>query len=182
MRYVIVFVGTVVALIAMIAVIGWSLPVKHRASVSRTYRAAPSALYQLITDVSAFPHWRGDVLSVETLPDENGHKRWTETTKNGPPITYRLERMVPDRLLVGRIANTDLAFGGGWTYELIPVADCLTTLRITEDGEVYNPIFRFVSRFIMGHEATLKQYHAAVAKRFALAAEPSAAVVVAPAR
>jgi hypothetical protein len=38
-------------------------------------------------------------------------------------------------------------------------------LRITEEGEVYNPIFRFVSRFIMGHTATIDSYLSAVRKR-----------------
>ncbi len=33
-----------------------------------------------------------------------------------------------------------------------------TRVRVTEDGEVYNPLFRFVSRFIMGHTATMDRY------------------------
>jgi uncharacterized protein YndB with AHSA1/START domain len=166
MRYVLIVIGALVGIVAVIAIAGWSLPVQHRASVERTFRATPAALFALITDVSAFPTWRSEVTRVETLPDENGHRRWREATKNGPPITYIVEQMVPDRLLVGRIANTDLAFGGTWTYELRPAGDGLTSLRITENGEVYNPIFRFVSRFVMGHDATIKQYLAAVGKRF----------------
>jgi hypothetical protein len=31
-------------------------------------------------------------------------------------------------------------------------------MRITEDGEVYNPVFRFVSKFVMGQTATLDAY------------------------
>ena len=67
---------------------------------------------------------------------------------------------------MGRIEDTNLPFGGSWTYELAPVGDSETTLRITEDGEVYNPIFRFVSRFVMGHDATIRQYLSAVGTRF----------------
>lgn len=174
MRYVLIAVGVIVGIVVVIAAIGWSLPVKHQASASRTFRASPAALFALITDVPSFPRWRSEVLRVETLPDENAHKRWVETAKNGPPITYTAERMVPDRLLVSRITNTDLPFGGAWTYELAPVGDGLTTLRITEDGEVYNPIFRFVSRFVMGHDATMKQYLTNVGKRFAEVEAPVA--------
>jgi uncharacterized protein YndB with AHSA1/START domain len=166
MRYVFMVIGSLVAIVAIVAAVGWSLPVRHQASASRGYRATPAALYALITDVPAFPGWRSEVTRVEVLPDENGHKRWTETTKNGPPITYVLERSTPDRFLVGRIANTNLPFGGSWTYELTPSRDGATELRVTEDGEVYNPIFRFVSRFVMGHDATIKQYLSAVGKRF----------------
>ena len=50
-----------------------------------------------------------------------------------------------------------LPFGGSWTYELIPTAGG-TMLRITEDGEVYNPLFRFISRFVLGHYKSIDQY------------------------
>jgi uncharacterized protein YndB with AHSA1/START domain len=166
MRYVYMAVGAIVALVVIVAVIGWMLPVKHRASVARVYQATPASLFSLVTDVSAFPSWRTGVSRVDTLPDENGHRRWKEITKNGPPITFMVERVVPDRVLLGRIADTNLPFGGSWSYELTPAAAGQTKLTITEDGEVYNPIFRFVSRFVMGHEATINQYLSDVGKRF----------------
>lgn len=166
MRYALTAVAGLIALVGLVAAVGWMLPVGHRASVARTYHASPAALYTLITDVAAYPTWRSEVRGVETLPEEDGHRRWVEATKNGAPITYVAEQSVPDRLLVSRIANTDLPFGGKWTYELTPAGPDRTTLRITEDGEVYNPIFRFVSRYVMGHESTMKQYHAAVGRRF----------------
>jgi hypothetical protein len=61
------------------------------------------------------------------------------------------------------IADSTLPFGGKWTYELTP-SGTGTMLRITEDGEVYNPVFRFVSRFVMGHTATMDKYLADVGK------------------
>jgi uncharacterized protein YndB with AHSA1/START domain len=175
MRYVLIAIGVLAGIVLVIAIVGWSLPVRHQASAERTYRASPTALFALITDVSAFPSWRSEVTRVEQIPDENGHRRWIETTRNGPPITYSVEQMVPDRLLVGRIADTGLPFGGSWTYELEPRGSGTTSLRITENGEVYNPIFRFVSRYVMGHDATIKQYLAAVEKRFPPAEAGSAA-------
>jgi hypothetical protein len=39
-----------------------------------------------------------------------------------------------------------------------PDIDGRSRLQITEDGEIYNPIFRFVSRFFIGYEGTLRQY------------------------
>jgi hypothetical protein len=67
--------------------------------------------------------------------------------------------------LVARIADPNLPYGGGWTYEVSAV-DGGTLLRVTERGEVYNPIFRFVSRFIMGHTKSLEDYLNALAKKF----------------
>jgi uncharacterized protein YndB with AHSA1/START domain len=166
MRYVYIGIGALVAFIALVAVVGWLLPVRHRATVERTYKASPAALFALITDVGSFPSWRRELQGVEVLPRANGHARWREQGKGGQPITYVVERTIPDRLVVGRIADTNLPFGGSWTYELTPAGDSETTLRITEDGEVYNPVFRFVSRFVMGHDATIKQYLSAVGTRF----------------
>jgi hypothetical protein len=34
----------------------------------------------------------------------------------------------------------------------------MAIVQITEDGEVYNPVFRFVSRFILGHTRTMDFY------------------------
>ena len=42
----------------------------------------------------------------------------------------------------------------GWTYELAPEGSG-TRLTITENGEIYNPIFRFVARFVLGYTSTM---------------------------
>ena len=64
------------------------------------------------------------------------------------------ERMEPPSLLVARIADPKLPFGGTWTYRIAPAAGG-SDLTITEDGEVYNVFFRFMSRFVFGHHATM---------------------------
>jgi len=63
-----------------------------------------------------------------------------------------------------RIAERNLPYSGTWTFELQPAAQG-TELNITEDGEVSNPLFRFVSRFIMGHTATIDAYLRALTAR-----------------
>ena len=78
-------------------------------------------------------------------------------------MTISIERSEPPRLLVTRI-EPGLPFGGTWTYELAPDAGG-SVLTITERGEVYNPIFRFMSRFIFGHDSTLAGYMAALHTR-----------------
>ncbi|HUD13497.1 MAG TPA: hypothetical protein VMQ56_07565, partial [Terracidiphilus sp.] len=54
-------------------------------------------------------------------------------------------------------------YGGSWSFVLEP-ANGGTRLTITEDGEVYNPVFRFVSRFVMGQTATQDAYLRALEK------------------
>jgi hypothetical protein len=62
--------------------------------------------------------------------------------------------------------------GGTWTHELTPDGSG-TRLTITERGWVGNPIFRFVSRFVMGQTATIDSYLHALGKRFGEEVKPN---------
>jgi uncharacterized protein YndB with AHSA1/START domain len=166
MRYVLIAIGILLTLLLCVVLIGWALPKHHHVTMERVYRATPMDVFALIRDVGAYPSWRSGLTHVEVLPDERGRLRWREMTKGGGPITYVLEESVPERKLVSRIADTNLPFGGAWTYELTSVGTDAVELSITEDGDVYNPIFRFVSRFVMGHTATIERYLDDVEKRF----------------
>jgi uncharacterized protein YndB with AHSA1/START domain len=163
MKYALIVVAAIAVVVLVVLIAGWMLPVSHRATREATYDATPAQVFGLITDVEAYPRWRPSVKRVEVLPSVNGHSRFREIGSNGA-ILYEIDTVVPNERLVGRIADRSLPFGGKWTYELLPAGNA-TTLRITEDGEVYNPIFRFASRFVIGHTATLDQYLNDVGKR-----------------
>ncbi len=156
MKIALIIIAVIVAVVVVILTIGYSLPVKHRAQGQAVIRKTPAAVFAEITDVKAFPSWRSSVKTVEVLPDSAGKKRFREIGSDGE-ILYEVERSVPDQQLVTRIADPSLPFGGRWTFDLIPAGDS-TTVRITEDGEVYNPFFRFISRFVMGHTSTIDRY------------------------
>jgi len=153
MRWILWIVGGLIVVCLVVYVVGFLVPQSHVASTSARYAANPDALWASLTDVAAFPKWRSDVTRVEILPDENGQRGWREYGKQGT-VTYRIVESVPERKLVSRIADANLPYGGSWTYELAP-ADSGTRLTITERGEIYNPIFRFVSRFVMGYTSTM---------------------------
>jgi hypothetical protein len=165
MKYVLFGAAGIAALVMLVVAIGYSLPVKHRATGEATFRASPETLFHLVTDVDAFPVWRSGVKTAETLPSTDGRRRFRETSGDGT-ISYVVESAEVNRRMVARIDDKSLPFGGSWTYELVPAGDGRTTLRITEDGEVYNPIFRFLSRFLFGHDTTIRKYLADVGRRF----------------
>lgn len=164
MKTVLIAFAILILLVVVVVAIAAMLPVQHVASRSAVLAAPPETVWQLITDVSGFPAWREDVKRVERLPDRDGRAVWVEDTTSGR-ITLAVDRAEPPRLLVLRIADPDLPFGGTWTYELSPGDPGATVLKITENGEVYNPVFRFMSRFIFGHEGTIRGYLAALEKR-----------------
>ncbi len=67
---------------------------------------------------------------------------------------------------VTSITDKGIPFGGGWDYRIDPDRGG-SRITITEHGEVYNPIFRFVSKFIIGHDATIDKYLTALSARAA---------------
>jgi uncharacterized protein YndB with AHSA1/START domain len=169
MKIAIIAVLALGALIVLVLVVGWSLPVRHRVSRRAAYAAPPDAVYGAITNVSDFPQWRSKVKSVEEEAPVGGKRTFRERDAHGT-ILYVVDEATPARRLVTRIADKTLPFGGTWTYELSPEGQ-RTALRITEDGEVYNPLFRFMSRFVLGHTATIDTYLADLGRKLGGAVE-----------
>jgi uncharacterized protein YndB with AHSA1/START domain len=153
-RILILIAGALVVLVLLLVAVGYALPVGHVASREVRLAAAPDRVFAALRDVEKFPSWRSDVTSVDVLAAAPA-LRWRERGDND--ITFEMEAVEPPRRLVTRIADPALPFGGSWTYELSP-QDGGTRLVITENGEVYNPLFRLMSRFVFGHTATLDRY------------------------
>jgi uncharacterized protein YndB with AHSA1/START domain len=164
MRWALVLLGALVAVVILVVAIGYMLPVAHLATRQARFTQPPDAVWSAITDVPAYPSWRPDVTRVETLPPQDGRSRWVEEG-GGQRIAFEVVESEAPRKLVVRIADPSLPFGGTWTYLLAP-DDSGTTLAITENGEVYNPIFRFMARYVFGHTATMEKYLAALGKHF----------------
>lgn len=144
MEIVLAVVGAIVGLLVLAfivgSVIGRRLPVGHVATRSAIFAAPPERVWELISD-PAFMRSRG-VGDVKT-----------ETIESVPP-----------RRIVRRIVG-ESDFGGTWTSELQREAGGGTRLVITENGEVYNGFFRFVSRYIVGHHRTIDSFLAALRRR-----------------
>jgi uncharacterized protein YndB with AHSA1/START domain len=160
-----IVVAALAALAGVVALVGSRLPQAHVASRQTQLKAPPEAVWQAITEVDRFSAWRDGVSRVERMPDRAGKTTWVEHGSHGK-MTLTIDRAEPPRLLAVRIADPDLPFGGTWTYEISPSPGG-STLKITEHGEVYNPIFRFMARYVFGHEATLATYLASIEKKFA---------------
>ena len=169
MRIVAVLLAVVMGLGLLVVVVGYLLPVKHVATVTAHVPATPEEMWQTLTDVAAYPKWRGDVTSVEMLSADSGHVAWREHGKNGV-ISYAIDQAEAPRRLVTRITDKSLPFGGTWEY-VITADGAGSRVQITEHGEVYNPVFRFVSRFIMGHTSTPSAYLKALGARFGATVE-----------
>jgi hypothetical protein len=163
-RRVLLYTGlAVVALVLIVVVIGYLLPQDHVATRSVVVDAPPAAVFATMTNVAAHPQWRPDVERVEVVSESP--LRWKEHA-GGDVITMEATTVRAPDLLVSTIVDKELPFGGAWTCEL-RAEGTGTRVTITERGEVYNPVFRFMSRFVFGHAATIDRYLADLRRRHA---------------
>ena len=127
-------------LVAVIAVVGYFLPVGHEASRSGEFNKPAEVVYALISDLESYSTW------------------WPENEVNVEVVDA-----VPPTRFVTRIVG-ESAFGGTWTMDIVPTSTG-SRLTITERGEVYNPIFRTLAKFVFGHASTMESCLAAAQKR-----------------
>jgi ribosome-associated toxin RatA of RatAB toxin-antitoxin module len=153
MRWILWIAAGLTVLALIVAAVGASLPKAHVALRTARIAMPPEALYALLVDVDRYPSWRPDVKSLQRLPDREGRPAWIEDV-GGMKIPLHFERLERPAVLVSRIDGANLPFGGAWTYQIAP-APGGSDLTITENGEVSNVIFRFMSRFVFGHHATM---------------------------
>jgi hypothetical protein len=163
MKWLLVAGAVMVGLIVIATIWGALLPRGHHAQRSARFAQPPAAVWSVIADPLAGASWRPDVRSVESMPAPDGRRRWKEVGSDA--ITYELVADEPPVRRVVRIADDTLPFGGSWTYTLAADGDG-TRLTITEDGEVRNPLFRFLARYVFGHAGTMESYLRALGRRF----------------
>ena len=163
MKWLLIAGAVMVGLIVIATIWGALLPREHHAQRSARLAQPPAAVWSVLADPLAAASWRDDVRSVEPLPDHEGRARWREIGSDA--ITYELVADEPPVRRVVRIADPDLPFGGTWTYALAADGEGCR-LTITEDGEVRNPLFRFLARYAFGHGGTMEAYLRALGRRF----------------
>ena len=170
LKVVAAIVAVLVLLIVIMLAIGSRLPQQHVASRSIRLHRAPAEVYKLVRDFGQHPKWRSDVKNVEVLGTVDGHLQFREHGSNGT-VTYEVLDDIAGQRIVTRIVDKDLGYSGSWEYSFAPTADG-TQITITERGEVSNLMFRFMSRYIFGHTATIDSYLKSLAQHFGESALP----------
>ena len=136
MKWMLIGLALIGGVVVIAAVAGALMPREHVASRTLRVRRAPAEVWPVITSLAA-----ASSIPVDVLEQDPPHR------------------------LVSRVKDTERNFGGTWTIVIAPVPDG-STLTITEDGWVANPIFRFMSRAVIGHHATMDGLLKQVAKTF----------------
>jgi hypothetical protein len=162
------WIGTVLGLIVFIVLVligvGTSLPVHHRSTCSADIAKPVDKVWEAVYDVQSSA-WRSGVARVDfPKPGAAVGDSWIEIDRYGNSVEYQRVSAERDRRLVVRVVGQSM-FGGQWTYQFSPLPNG-TRVSIVEDGEIYNPIFRLVSRYVTGYAATMHAYLTDLGKHF----------------
>jgi len=143
MKWVLIAVGIIVALIVLVTVIGAFLPREHTASRAIVLREPPEAVWSTIRNLEGIAAWfpEGARVKVEVAEERR-----------------------PAKLVTRIVPEPRAPFGGTWTYE-IQSAPGGSRLTVTERGWIGVPPFRVVAH-LMGLDATIKSYLTALARKF----------------
>ena len=136
-RIAIATVASLIAVLAIIAIVGYFLPIDHQASRTMEFTAPPEAVWALIQDPDSYSTW------------------WAAADVK----TAVVESVRASRLVTKIVDETQ--FGGTWTFEIAPGASG-SRLTITERGEIYNVIFRALAKYVFGYTSTMESFLAAL--------------------
>lgn len=140
MTWVIAVIAMLIVSVGVIALVGYFLPVSHEASRTAEFSRPPGQVHALVSNLKDYPAW------------------WPEA---GSQVEI-VESIPPTRFVTRIVGET--AFGGTWTMDIVPTEKG-SRLTITERGEISNPIFRTLARFVFGHTRTMESCLAAAQKR-----------------
>lgn len=172
MKWLIIGVAAVIALVALMALVGAFLPRDHRATSTITLRQPPDSVWQAVRDLGGVTAWWREMTESVRLPDKDGHEAWRQKVGGFDMPLVVLESQPPRRLVTKVDSPAGAAFGGTWTYELTPDSGG-TRISVTEAGWIANPIFRFMSRFLFGYYGSLDGYLKALGTRFGETVTPA---------
>ncbi len=140
MRWLLRLVVFVIAIVGAVALIGFFLPVDHVASRSAEIRKPPEAVFALFSEPNNYRSW------------------WPGASVKSEVVESR----PPNRIVTRVVGETQ--FGGTWTIDIVPTSSG-SRVTITEHGEIYNVVFRALSKFVFGYSSTMASCLAAAAKQ-----------------
>ena len=125
MKWILFALSALITVVIVATIVGAMLPRHHVASRTLRVRRTPEEIWPAFTQVTAASSVPVDIVEQD-----------------------------PPRRIVTRVKETEKKFGGTWTCVIAPASNG-STVTITESGWVANPFFRFVSRFVIGHHASI---------------------------
>ncbi len=154
-RWAIIAVGLIIGMVAVVWIIGATLPRKHTVSVSKRFETPAETLFKAAIDIDGWPKWRSGVDEVIHL-DGPGFR--AETISGDDRLAFDFDVDFKQLRMTSNIITEDIPFGGEWIIQVEAIAPKQSRITITENGFVDPPIWRFFSKFLIGHKRTAQQF------------------------
>jgi len=165
LKWILALLGALALLVAAPFIAGQFVPAGHVAASSVNLSHSVDTVWTIVRDLGGYPNWWADVKSSRRDPDASDREVWVQTDANDQAIALEVVESVSPRLLITQIADEKLPFSGKWTYTVQPTEGG-TRVTIVEEGEIFNPIFRFLARYFIGHHGTIDRCLEALGKHF----------------
>jgi len=165
LKWILALLGLATALVVGPFVAGMFLPKEHTVASSVTLSQPPDSVWPVLRDLGRYPTWWQDIKSSERDTEAHDREVWIQTDTQGRELPLEVIQSLPPSMLVTRIADDKLPFSGQWTFEIARTSTG-SRVTVTEQGEVFNPVFRFVARLFLGHHGTIDRCLEALGRRF----------------
>jgi hypothetical protein len=139
------FIGYCVAVLGINA-IGLTLPAQTSQSISITLQRSPDEIVRLLADTDTMPSWNRRVRVVDNASAPSRKHIVVRTPAGCLPLTVNECGVGPSRRVVAMIGSERARYFVKRTYEIIPIADGASSVRVTEQVQAFNPLLRVLLR------------------------------------
>lgn len=165
LKWILALLAVLTLLVAAPFVAGQFVPTGHVAASSVNLSHPVDTVWTIVHDLGGYPSWWTDVKSSRREPDAGDREVWVQTDAHDQAIALEVVESVSQRLLITQTADDKLPFSGRWTYT-VELVEGRTRVTIVEEGEIFNPIFRFLARYFIGHHGTIDRCLEALGRHF----------------
>lgn len=165
-KYLIWAVAGALALAGFVWLSGFLLPLKHEAGASLKLKAAPEAVWAVLTAVENYPEWRSDVAGCQVISGAP-ELSWKESDARGMVMVHSAGPGRNAEKWVDKVVRGDLRQNGERVYLIIAESDGGSRIAVTERMELRDPLARFQARFVIGYAEHPKRMLEDLRKRLA---------------
>jgi len=133
------------------------VPEQYEVSSMAYYNCDLKKLWGLVTGFANQASWRTGIIRVEKISDISGRNIWKEFNSNGQVMKIETSEYFPMRRLVRRLINENQDGEIIWIYDFAEVGE-VSTLTVSEQGKLVNPIFKLISKFNSSKSKVLNMY------------------------
>ncbi len=157
LKIILIVVIIVVVIINIPVIGGLFLPKSHTVTKTIHLNYDIENVWVYITNVQQYPKWLHRVKKVEVVStNPQGLTSWQEHYQYDKPTMFQIKESYPYSNLVIKTADLETPFTGKWIINLKEEENG-TLLTITEQTEIYNPIYRSLA-YMRGQDSNLDEY------------------------